>query len=309
MEKQEKILIVDDSPSVRDSVKLTLMTAGYDVITSGDGEEALKKIHLEMPDLVLLDIEMPKMDGYQVCRKIREDTLTHNLPVIFLTGREETKDKIEGLNIGSDDYLIKTVDPMEMIARVNTIIRRTKKAIDTNPLTGLPGNLAIMERIKQTIENKSHAIFLYFDIDKFKSFNDYYGFSRGDIVIRNTAHIIMAVKAKMGSPNDFVGHVGGDDFTAIVNPNIVDVFCGQVIKQFDLMAPRLYDEKDRERGYISVEGRIGNINKFPVITISIVGVDSRRIKHIGELSNIFAELKKYAKSKKGSYYFMDKRKE
>jgi diguanylate cyclase (GGDEF)-like protein len=304
-----KILIADDDPDIRDILKLTLGEENYEVIEAADGEEALKIIRSKPLDLVLLDYKMPKMDGRQVCNVIKKDLLLQHLPTIMVTGKGEVSDKIDGIEAGADDYIVKPFEPKELLARIRMVLRRTQRDLEANPLTRLPGNVAILNAISDCIDKKNQFAVCYIDLDKFKAFNDKYGFEHGDEVIRETARILLGATKEFGNPDDFVGHIGGDDFVIISTPEVSDKICEKVIADFDKISPSFYNQEDRENGFIIGYDRQSKIHKIPLLSISIGVVTNqlREITHVAQIGEIGAELKKLAKSMEKSNYVKDKR--
>lgn len=305
----QKILIVDDDLTILKVEEYNLEKAGYEVITAHDGEEALKKVQEEKPDLIILDVKMPLMDGYEVCQRIREDRLKSHIPIIMLTVKKDVEDTIKGLKTGANDYIIKPFNPQELLARVEGNLLRSRHDIQANPLTGLPGNISIMDNIEESIKAGKHFSVLYLDLDNFKPFNDTYGYERGDEVIKLTASIIIQVLKESGNPDDFIGHIGGDDFIVLTTPEKVNHICQNIIARFDDAILTFYDEKDKKAGYLLCQDRSGQLMRFPVISISIACVDTaqRKFSHPGEISAVAAEVKKYAKSIPGSIYCKDRR--
>jgi len=306
---RRKILVVDDEKHVVELIRDILEAAGYKVIPAYNAKEALEKVYAESPDLILLDILMPKVDGYQVCREIREDILLSNIPIIMLTVKSEEKDEIKGLGIGADDYIVKPFRPGVLLARVKMVLKRTLRGLEANPLTRLPGNTAIISEIEERIEGNRLFAALFFDLDNFKAFNDRYSFESGDRVIQETARVIVKHMKELGNSEDFIGHIGGDDFMAITSPDKADLICSAIIKSFDKGIRKFYTPQDRARGYITGKDRQGNINKFPImsITIGVVTNTKRKFSHTGQAAAVGAELKKYAKSLEGSNYVIDRR--
>ncbi|RKY31479.1 MAG: diguanylate cyclase response regulator [Candidatus Omnitrophota bacterium] len=309
MEKQ-KILVVDDDPDILDVLEITLSQENYEILKALDGEEALEIIKSKNLDLVLLDYNMPKKDGRQVCQEVKKDLLLSHLPVIMLTGKGEISDKIHGLDAGADDYIVKPFEPKELLARIRMVLRRTSRDLEANPLTRLPGNVSILKEVSSRIDKKKPFAVCYIDLDKFKAFNDKYGFERGDQVIKETARILMRNTKKLGSSDVFIGHIGGDDFVVITTPNIVDNLCQEIISDFDEAAPSFYNEDDRKKGYILAHDRKGQEQKVALITVSIgvVTSEARNIEHVAQVGEIGAELKAYAKSIEKSNYVKDQRK-
>jgi len=306
---REKILVVDDDPDIRDVVTLTLAAAGYDLIEAGDGEQALEAIRSKSPSLVLIDYMMPKMDGAQVCRVLKEDILLRHLPIIMLTAKGELSDKIHGLDAGADDYIVKPFEPKELVARVKMVLRRTTQDLDANPLTRLPGNQSIQQELQACLDGDAPYAVCYVDIDKFKSLNDRYGFERGDEAIRQTARILLRAVQERGARGDFLGHIGGDDFVIVTAPQRADAICDQILQEFDAMAPSLYNEEDRRVGYLVGKDRQGSVVQFPLLTISIGVVLSseRKFSHVAEIAEVGADLKAYAKSVNKSLYVKERR--
>ncbi|MCM8799705.1 MAG: response regulator [Candidatus Omnitrophica bacterium] len=306
-----KILIADDDPDIRDILKIILSEENYEVIEASDGEEALKLIKTKSPDLVLLDYKMPKLDGFQVCKEIKQDLLLQHLPIIVVTGKGELEDKLQGIGAGADDYIVKPFEPKELLARIRMVLRRTERDLEANPLTRLPGNVSILNELSKRLEKKTVFSVCYLDLDKFKAYNDKYGFEHGDEVIRETARLLIKVVKEFGNPDDFIGHIGGDDFVIITSPSVVDIICQNIIEAFERISPNFYNEEDRKKGYIITKDRKGNEEKVPLLSISIgvVSNEHRRIEHVAQIGEIGAELKNLAKRLERSNYVKDKRRD
>ena len=309
--RRAKILIVDDDPDILDILKLTLDGENYDVIQAANGEDALKLVQAKSPNLLILDYNMPRMNGKEVCQKVKKDLLLQHLPIIILTGKGEVVDKVQGIDAGADDYIVKPFEPKELLARIRMILRRTERDLEANPLSKLPGNIAILDELQNCIDKKLLFTVGYLDIDNFKSFNDKYGFKHGDEMIKETARILIKNIKDKDNPDAFIGHIGGDDFVFISAPDKIDEICKAIIKDFDSAIPNLYDEEDRKNGYIIAKDRQGKTQKFPFVSVSIgiVTNESRKISHVAEIGELGAELKMYAKTLDNSNYVRDKRKE
>jgi diguanylate cyclase (GGDEF)-like protein len=253
---------------------------------------------------------MPKMDGHEVCQILKKDILLRHMPIIMLTGKGETQDKVKGINAGADDYMVKPFEPTELVARIKMILRRSTRDLDANPLSRLPGNITIMSELEAAIHSNKIFAVCYLDLDKFKAFNDTYGFEHGDEVIRETARIILNAVNVEGNPEDFVGHIGGDDYMFLTTVDKVENICNKIIQDFDKVAPSFYNQKDRERGFIIAKDRQGHENSISLISISmgIVSNKNKSIGHVAEVGEIGAELKKLAKANPGSNFVWDTRK-
>jgi diguanylate cyclase (GGDEF)-like protein len=305
----EHVLVVDDDPDVARFVEVNLRSAGYNVTVASNGEEAMDQALELRPDLVLLDVMMPKMDGFEVAQRLRRDSRTSSSSIIMLTAKALSSDKVLGLSSGADDYIIKPFDPVELLARVKGTLRRAREMRALSPLTGLPGNIRVQEEIRRHVAEDEPFALLYADLDFFKAYNDHYGFVRGDRAIQGLARLINDIVHDMAGPQGFVGHVGGDDFIIIVPPDMGELAAKTLVERFDEVAPSLYDSIDRERGCIEVPDRQGNVKVFPMLALSI-GValtSARRFTHYGEAVTTATELKQFAKRETGSSYALDRR--
>ncbi|MBI4744456.1 MAG: response regulator [Actinobacteria bacterium] len=306
---KEKILVIDDSQTVLKVLEDLLEESGCEVHTLNNGKNVLQTVKDLDPDLVLLDIILPDADGFEICKEIKRNPKTSHIPVIMLTVRGEVEDKVIGLEKGADDYITKPFESRELIARVKGTIRRTQEERSANPLTGLPGNILIQKKIKQRISSQDELAVLFADLDNFKSFNDVYGFLKGDLVIKLVGEVLIDAVDTYGNPSDFIGHIGGDDFIVITTPDKIDTICKHVIAKFDAQIGSLYREEDYKKGYIVAVDRQGKMQKVPIMTISVGAVtnEKKRLTSLGMVSEIGAELKNYIKQKSGSNYFIDRR--
>lgn len=306
--RKEKILTIDDDPDILDVLELTL-TEHYEVFQAPNGQEGLLLTQTRNPDLIICDYMMPVMNGREFCQALKRDILLRHIPVIMLTGKGEVKDMVGGINAGADDYLVKPFEPAELLARIKMILRRTVRSLDANPLTHLPGNTSIMEELQHRIDNKQIFAVGYMDLDKFKIYNDKYGFEKGDEIIRATARILIKAVREKGGPDAFVGHIGGDDFVFIVEDSRADEVSQIIIDEFDKITPQFYNEQDKKNGYITGKDRQGNEIKIGLLSISIgiVSNANQKITHVAQVSEMGAELKKYAKSVEKSNFIRNQR--
>ncbi|MCA9407379.1 MAG: response regulator [Candidatus Omnitrophica bacterium] len=306
--KKEKILTIDDDPDILDVLDLTL-SEYYEISQAGNGKEGLDAVQQKIPDLIVCDYMMPVMNGREFCKALKQDILLRHIPVIMLTGKGEVQDRIGGIEAGADDYIVKPFAPDELLARIKMILKRTIRSLDASPLTHLPGNTSITEEFQRHIDEKKPFAVGYADLDKFKAYNDKYGFEKGDDVIKELARILIQDTRKIGNAETFVGHIGGDDFVFIADDAIIDNICENVVKDFDDKVPSFYNEEDYERGYILGKDRQGNEQRFGLLAVSIgiVSNVNQSIKHVAQIGEVAAELKKYAKSFEKSNYVRDKR--
>lgn len=308
---QKKILLVDDSKFSAKCISLFLEEADFYVINAASGQEGLQMVQTEKPDLVLLDVVLPDMSGFDVCRILRESENNNLLPIIMLTSQDSQEDKLIGLELGADDYIVKPFNRREMVSRIRNTLRRIDKNRGANPLTGLQGNLAIQAEIMHRIEKNAQFAAIYADIDNFKAYNDLYGFAEGDLAIKLTADILTDEVRSKGTLADFVGHIGGDDFIIVSDPVHADAICSGVAEQFDRRIRTLYTQQDLEAGYIIAHNRSGEIMKFPIMSLSMAIVTNENRSYYSHLqvAEVAAELKKKAKALPGSVYVKDQRKQ
>jgi len=307
----ETILVVDDDPDIARFVEVNLRSAGYDVAVAGDGEEALTRAATLRPDLVLLDVMMPRIDGFEVAQRLRRNPLTANTSIIMLTAKALSADKVTGLQSGADDYIIKPFDPIELLARVKGTLRRAKEMRNLSPLTGLPGNIRIQEEIERQVREEREFAVLYCDLDNFKAYNDQKGFVRGDRLIQATARIIQDSVIEGSGSEGFVGHVGGDDFVAVVDPAGSEDVAKRICERFDEARSEFYDPDDLERGFVRMEDRKGVLQDIPLVAVSvgIASTSRRHFAHYGEAVAVATEMKSFAKREAGSSYAVDRRTE
>jgi diguanylate cyclase (GGDEF)-like protein len=312
-ERPDLILVVDDDQDIAGFVEFNLKMHGYDVIRAKDGEDALEIMQDNRPDLAVVDWMMPRMDGVQLTQRLRAEPLTSALPVIMLTAKSMTIDKVVGLTAGVDDYLVKPFDTAELIARVTSTLRRNKEFRETSPLTGLPGNARVRREIADRMKAGGEYSVGYIDIDRFKSVNDVYGFDRGDEFITALARSLHRAVTTVGPPSIFLGHIGGDDFVFICAPEQVLPLTKLTVTDFEQAADQLYDQVDAQRGYIEVPDRRGNKNRAALVTLSIgvaqATIEGRRFADPRVVIAVASEMKKVAKSQPGSYVAIDRRRE
>jgi len=246
-----KVMIADDDNEARELTDFTLQNAGYRTVCLDSGLHVLETIYREAVDLILLDVDMPHLDGFELVRRLRSDFLVRHLPIMILTGtRIEVKDKVEGLGLGSDDYVLKPFVRDELLARIQAVLQRSHRNLDANPLTRLPGNTEILREIENRIQKSKTFVLLYIDINNFKAFNDRYGFLQGDKAISLLATLMADIIRVEGTKEDFLGHVGGDDFVMVTDPERYQSIYKKVMADFSTRIVHLYDESDQKQGWI-----------------------------------------------------------
>lgn len=292
-----RVLVVDDDADIRELLRITLEHADFAVDAAGDGVEAIERAHACVPDAIVLDLMMPRLDGMSTLERIRDDRRLQDVPVLLLTARAQVEDAVDGLHAGADDFVAKPFHPDELAARVDSAIRRSARQRARNPLSGLPGNEHIREQLARRIDAGRPAALLYADIDEFKAYNDHYGFLRGDDVIRATAQLLVDAVDAAQMSDTFVGHVGGDDFVLIAPVDAAESLAERVCAAFDDAAPTFYDPDDRDAGGLTVTDRRGTSRRCGLLTLSI-GIATTTADpsgHPGELVAVATEVKQYLK--------------
>lgn len=278
------------------------------------GKDAIETLFQDPPDLLIVDNRLPDMTGAQLAQMVKGENVYRQLPVVLCVDSEDMVYPWNWNDVEVDDFLVRPYLESEVRDRINLTLLRSMRALDANPLSKLPGNTSIIQRIQDLIDKKEAFGLAYCDLDHFKSYNDKYGFARGDEVLMMTARLIVNT-VKRHQPKcrfaPFVGHVGGDDFVFLLPLELVEAACREVVRTFDDIVPNFYDREDRRRGCIESVDRKGEAQVFPIMALSIAVVANANAKlaHYGEASSIAMELKKKAKASPGSCYVLDQRAE
>jgi diguanylate cyclase (GGDEF)-like protein len=303
------VLIVDDEQSLRDALEMTFSREGYQVLKAAGGCEGLEAARTLLPDVILLDVMMPGMDGYEVCKKLRSHYRTRHIPVILLTAKGTEEDKLEGLQGGANDYVLKPWNKRELVTRVHNHLEWAKNQKAVNPLTGLPGGVSILAERQRRLDEGRPFSQMVLDVDYFKAYNDRYGFARGDIAISRIAETLTRVVDEDAQPENFVGHIGGDDFVVLSSCDAAESIGEEIIEAFNSAAMDLYDEEDRSRGHVDVLNRRHVVERFPLmsLTIAMVSTDRVPVTHLAQLIDIAQELKAHGKGIPGSVVVGERR--
>ncbi|HLL79233.1 MAG TPA: response regulator [Ktedonobacteraceae bacterium] len=290
------ILVVEDERVIARLLKETLEVEGYQVVTVLNGEDAVQFALRETPHLIILDLVLPGMDGYEVACRLRNHHKTMHIPIIALSSFSELADKVHAFEIGVDDYITKPFQIDELIARIRTQIRRVQQNY-LSPLIGLPGGLQVELAIEQKLQGEEPWSILYLDLDNFKAFNDVYGFLTGNDIIRLVGRICQRVVRDFGNADDFVGHIGGDDFVVVTTPDRANILCKLISTAYKEESAVFYRPEDLRRGSISGINRKGRTYQFPLVSLSIgvVNNQARRSHSLEEVSYLAAEAKYFAK--------------
>ena len=300
-----RVLVVDDDASIRQICREVLELGGYQVRDAGSATAALAEARRFRPDMILLDVLMPAIDGYRTAEMIRADPAIAMAPIMFLSARGDTADKVRAFRSGAEDYMVKPFDAAELLARVAKALDRQARELGASPTTQLPGAEAIQTEIERRLPMHDATVACYLDLDNLKAFNDYYGYAKANAVIRQTGDVIRAIVQRVGGVGDFIGHIAGDDFVFVTSADRVDQVCRGICERFDHLIRLYYDPVDRERGYIETKDRFGVQRKFPIMSVSIAAVTLSHTRSYAELAEHAAVGKATAKAILGSTYVRD----
>ncbi len=271
------------------------------------GAEALEHLFDAPPDLLVVDNALPDFKGEELIRLIKSENVYRQLPVVLCLPRQDLPLSVAQVDI--DDFLVCPLVGEEAKSRLDLAVMRASRELDASPLTKLPGNTSIIHKIQTLIDAREDFALIYADLDHFKSFNDKYGFSRGDEVLLMTARVIVNSIRGIAGGHAFVGHVGGDDFVCTLPADKAEHACQALIEHFDAIVPNFYDREDQNRGHILSTDRQGREQTFPFMAISLAVVFNTNCKltHYGQASQIAMNLKKKAKKEPASSYVLDRR--
>ncbi len=305
----QDIFIIDNTQSVQNVLK-QLFKDDIDYQFKSVKTEELNIALQNIPDMIIIDEDTINMDIIDLCKSIRENEDNSITPIIVISSNWEKEHRIKILEQSIEYFIIKPIDCEYLYYTVKNILRLLQTNRRVSPLTGLPGNVQIQAEIKKRLLNKEKFAIFYFDLDNFKAYNDIYGFSNGDEIIKFTAKTIVKNIHNMSMDDNFIGHIGGDDFLAIVQPSDYEQICKNIIAEFDEQVLDYYNQEDINKGYIEVANRRGIIEQFPLTSISIgvVEIEPGRYRNTLEIGEVGAQVKHQAKSIMGSTYIINRRK-
>jgi PleD family two-component response regulator len=288
-----RLLVVEDDVDIGNMLKIYFSGMDFDVDVAVRGSDALEKTKQSLPHLIVLDIMLPDIDGYEVCRNLRTNMRTSHIPVIFLTQKDERSDKLQGLELGADDYITKPFDIEELKLRVQGAIRRSERESLTDPRSGLPAGRLIEEQLRRIIREKGWAL-LDAGISHFEPFKDVYGFVTADDVLRFTAMLIGEVVDEIGNPSDFIGHAGGDNYIIITTEEKAEGIKSRLKERFGQEVQTHYNFIDRQQGFFQSPAPDGTAEKVPFMTmvIGVVSPSQHSFADIREITELSAEARR-----------------
>lgn len=288
-----RLLVVEDDVDIGNMLKIYFGGMDFDVDVAVRGSDALEKTKQSLPHLIVLDIMLPDIDGYEVCRNLRTNLRTSHIPVIFLTQKDERSDKLQGLELGADDYITKPFDIEELKLRVQGAIKRSERESLTDPRSGLPAGRLIENRLREIIRERGWAL-LDAGINHFDSFKNVYGFVAGDDVLRFSAILIGEVVDEVGNPTDYIGHAGGDNFIIITTEEKAESIKSRLKERFDQEVQTHYNFIDRQQGFVQTPMSDGTTVKAPFMTmaIGVVSPSQHTFADIREITELSAEARR-----------------
>ena len=306
----QEIYIIDNKKELIDNLINIFKSKNEEYIFKSVNTSDLGIALRNIPAMIIIDEDNIEMNIKELCRTIRQDENNSITPIAVITSNVNREHRIEVLETSIEYFIKKPIDEEYLYYTIKNITSLMYINRRVSPLTGLPGNVQIQAEMKKRLMNKEEFAIMYFDLDNFKAYNDVYGFSNGDEIIKFTSKVIVENIHKIENSDNFVGHIGGDDFIAIVSKTDYDRVCQSIIAKFDTEVVNYYVEDDVERGYVEVANRRGIIEQFPLVSISIavVEVDSKSFKTTLEIGEIGAQVKHRAKTILGSSYLVNRRK-
>lgn len=306
----QEIYLIDDTQELQETLNKLFKEQEenykFTRIQTNQIENALKNI----PTLIIINEDTISIDCIELCKKIRSNEDNSITPIIVVSNNKDQKHQIEILRNCVEHYITSPFEEEYLYYTIANTVRLLYINRRVSPLTGLPGNVQIQAEMKKRLLNNENFAMLYLDLDNFKSYNDIYGFLQGDEIIKFTARTIIKNVHNNNSQNCFVGHIGGDDFVAIITEGEYEKVCQDIIAEFDEEVVKFFTKEDVEKGYLEVTNRKGIIEQFPLTSISIgvVVADKGRFHNILEIGEVGAQVKHLAKSTMGSTYVIDRRK-
>lgn len=304
----QEIYIINDNTQDANQIQSLFKDESFKIkiVKTEQIDIALRNI----PSLIIVDEDHLKRDIIEFCKTIRANEDNGITPIIVLSSNTEKKHRVSVLETAVEYYIKKPIDVDYLYYTVKNIMRLMYVNRRVSPLTGLPGNVQILAELKKRVMNEEEFAVLYADLDHFKEYNDVYGFLKGDEIIKYTAKTIVRNVHSLKGNHCFVGHIGGDDFVAIVSKTDYEQVCQNILAEFDKDIHKFFTKDDLERGYLEVENRKGVMEQFPLTSLSIgvVEADKGRFKNILEIGEVGAQVKHVAKTIMGSSYAIDRRK-
>ncbi|MFH0839021.1 MAG: diguanylate cyclase [Candidatus Omnitrophota bacterium] len=316
MENTKKILIVSSDKNLRDVLNFCFDGWGYEVFLNEPAQhdnvsDTIASIKRISPDVIVIDVHSARKTHLHICHLLKEDVSAAFIPIITLINKRHLREQLLSIKQGVDDYLIKPPDPLDLRVRIEMAIKRSQFSFNANSLTHLPGARVLEESLNKRLKEKDGFSFGYIDIDNFKSYNDVYGYHKGDHVIVQSAHLLYNTIKQLGNDGDIISHIGGDDFAFITSPDKQKDICQHFIDVFERIMPFHYTDEDRRQGFILAKDRSHKVRKISLISVSIAVINKETegddITNIIQINERITEIKRYLKGISGSKFMVDRR--
>ena len=279
----KKIVVAEDDDAIAHLVNMALGDAGFLCLRARDGAEAMTLVRVHAPDLLILDVMMPRLSGLDVARKLKSDVILSRTPILMLTALTTVDNKVEGFEAGADDYLVKPFDIRELSARVHALIRASRRERDRNPTTNLPGSSAMEDLIASVIKTGREVAVLHFDVAGFDGYADQVGIGRAEAMVAGLGHLLL--ECGRGRAAEFVGHLGGVDFISVVAHDQAEKLAGDVIAAF----------RQKRSEWIGSDSKAEMEMKVAVVS-------TRALASEDELAGRLATTMRHSKQREGSGY-------
>lgn len=273
---QGRILFIDDEPEILKAVKFYLEDEDFEVFTAEEGNRAIEIAEAVQPDLIILDVMMPVMDGIQVCRLLRSRSRTRLIPIIFLTARESVEDKIKGLEAGGVDYITKPFNNQELMARIKAHIRSSKEELSSHPVTGLPGAPSVEREVNHRLQEGEIFSAVFAGLEHFREYREAYGISRGDRLLLAVARILEETLTELEGERAMLGQPSYEEFFFLCPSDMAPSLCGKVIEDFERELPEHYLEQHRQLGELTYYDYRGDLIRAPFVNLALGGVCNAR---------------------------------
>ena len=301
-QEPSRILVVDDEENLRNILEFQLRGEGFAVRGLGRGDETLPLALQWKPDVVLLDLMMPGMDGFSVCRALRANESTQGLPIIVITARGDAATRVQTLVAGTHEFIVKPYSWDDLLRRIRKVIELSRSHHGVASFIGLPGSAATEAHIARLFHGTEEFAFCSLDIDHFHHFNETFGYDRGDEVLRLLGRLLSEAVDATTAAVKFVGHLGGDEFVVLTSSAAARPVAEAVIARFDTESRAFFPSRDVERGHYEIVNRLGRREMVPLLALTVAVVDrvKERDLRLRKLADVVAELRTYGKSRTGS---------
>lgn len=310
----ERVLIIEDEQTVAEIISINLQIEGFEVEVALNGTTGLALARDESFDIIICDIMIPDIDGYEICRQLKSGRSTRDVPVILLTARTEVENKLAGLEAGADDYITKPFNFPDLVEHINMNLDRAARKYTSDPLTGLPGNIQSDDTLRETVVAAKPFAYMLISVNGLRPYREAYGIGRFEEVLQFVARSLTAALEELEGPRSTAFYLGGDaggNFSVMSVPDRAEELAKKIVSDFDSGTRVFYEEDDLSRGSVRTFDRRGTMIDNPLMTVSI-GISSnghREIKSHWEAAEIAREVLEYAMTFPESKYVMDRRTE